>query len=402
MKKFKYKAKDQNGKEVSGVLEAKSVDRVAESLQGQGLLVIDIRGEGYDFSKLSEINIGGIPMKDKVLFMRQFATMISAGISLNKALSILSQQVENPYFQRVVTDVVSDVEGGSSLAGAFKKHKGVFDNVVLGLLEAAEATGNLEEVLRILADELEEKDKLQTKIKSAFTYPAIIVVIMIAVIVLLMLVLVPAMSDMYADFDAELPWVTQVTIAVSDGMIEYWWLILAILGIVAIGIKLFIDTPRGKRSFHLLLLKMPLFGNLMVKMQLTQFTRTLSILLKSGLSIVEALGLTSDALSNVHFQNAVLQAKGEVEKGTPLAIPISRNEFFPDIIGQMISVGEESGALDGILSKMAELFNEEVNNIADNMATMLEPVMLVVMGAVIGFIALAVYSPMFGLAEVMM
>jgi type IV pilus assembly protein PilC len=401
MKRFKYRAQDKNGKEVKGILEGKSAGRIVESLQGKDLLVIDVREEGIDLAKLSEINIGGVPIKDKVLFMRQFATMISAGISLNKSLDILSQQVTNPFFARVIKEVLADVEGGSSLAGAFRKHKGVFDNVVLGLLDAAEATGNLEEVLRILADELEEKAKLQAKIKSAFTYPAIIVVVMIAVIVLLMVILVPVMSDLYADFDAELPLVTRVTIGISEAIISYWWLILIVLGMIIVGIKLYIDTPRGQRAFHLFLLKLPLFGNLMIKIQLTQFTRTLALLLVSGLSIVEALRLTSESLSNVHFQSAVMDAKDEVEKGMPLAVPLSRSTFFPLIISQMVAVGEESGALDGILRKMGTLFNDEVNNIAGNLATLLEPVMLIVMGSVIGFIAMAVYSPMFGIAEVM-
>lgn len=401
MKNFRYKIKNDKNEVVKGEMEAKSEDRVIDALQSQGFLVLSVRPAGFDLGKLQKINIGGVPIKDKVLFMRQFATMISSGISLNKSLEILSNQVTNPYFREVIIKVVSEVEGGSSLSLAFRRQKGVFDNVVLGLLDAAEATGNLEEVLRILADELEEKERLMAKVKSAFMYPIIISIIMVAVIILLLVVLVPTMAELYADFDAELPWVTRATMTASDILIDFWYLILIVLGVLITAAKFYLDSPAGTRAFHLLMLKMPLFGNLINKIQLTQFTRTLSLLLRSGLSIVESLRLTADSLSNVHYQNAVMEAKEEVEKGTPLAVPLARNEFFPVLVSRMISVGEESGSLDGILNKMGELFNDEVQNIANNLATLLEPLMLVVMGGVLGFIAMAVYSPMFGIAEVM-
>jgi type IV pilus assembly protein PilC len=402
MKKFKYIAKDAEGKELKGIIDAKSVDAVSELLQSKNLVVISVKEDlGLTISRLNQINVGGVPITDKVLFMRQFATMISAGIPLNKVLEILSQQIANPLFQKVIVNVLASVEGGSSLSKAFRKEAKIFDDVVLGLFDAAEATGNLEEVLLRLADELESSKKLQDKIKSAFTYPIIIVVVMIVVVIMLMVLLVPVMSEIYGDFDAELPLVTLMLMGMSNFLLNFWWLLLIIVGMMAVGFKLYIDTPGGKRSFHKFLLKVPIFGKLMEKIQLTQFTRTLSLLLRSGLSIVEALEITSTALSNVHYKQALLGAKSEVEKGMPLALPISRNELFPVIVSQMIAVGEESGDLDNILQKMSEFYNDEVNNIAGNLATLLEPVILVVMGCLIGFIAAAVYMPMFQLAEVM-
>ncbi len=402
MKKFQYTAKDASGKEVKGAMEAKSMDAVAEFLNGKNLTVIHLKEDiGLNIQRLSEINIGSVPITDKVLFMRQFATMISAGLSLNKTLEILSQQVTNPLFKKVITNVLADVEGGSSLSKAFRREADVFDDVTLGLIDAAEATGNLEEVLEGLADELEESKKLQDKIKSAFLYPVIIVIVMIVVVVMLMVLLVPVMGEIYGDFDAELPAVTVLLMNISDFLMNFWWLLLIILAIMATGFKLYIDTPSGKKTFHMFILKLPIFGKLMEKIQLTQFTRTLSLLLRSGLSIVASLEITAATLSNVHFRNAVLEAKDEVEKGMPLAVPMSRNDFFPVIISQMVSVGEESGNLDHILKKMSEFFNDEVNNIAGNLATMLEPFILVIMGGLIGFIAAAVYMPMFQLAEVM-
>ncbi len=402
MKKFKYVAKDQTGKEFKGLLEAKSLDAVAESLQSRNLTIISLKEDlGFNLQQLNEINVGGVPITDKVLFMRQFSTMISAGLSLNKTLEILSQQLSNPLFKRTITNVLVEVEGGSSLSRAFRKEAGIFDDVTLGLIDAAEATGNLEEVLQRLADDIEASKKLQDKIKSAFLYPVIIVIIMILVVVMLLVLLVPTMSEIYGDFDADLPAVTMLMINLSNILLNYWWLLLAILAILITGFKFYIDTPGGKKVFHMSLLKLPIFGKLMHKIQLAQFTRTLALLLKSGLSIVSALEITSSALGNVHYKAAVLEAKSEVEKGIPLTVPIARNELFPMIVSQMVAVGEESGDLDNILKKMSEFFDDEVNNIAGNLATMLEPVILVVMGGMIGFIAAAVYMPMFQLAEVM-
>ncbi len=402
MKRYKYIAKDSSGKEVKGVLEAKSMDAVAEFLNGKNLTVVDLKEDiGLNLERLNQINIGGVPITDKVLFMRQFATMISAGLSLNKTLEILSQQVSNPLFKRVITNVLADVEGGSSLSKAFRKEAEIFDDVTLGLIDSAEATGNLEEVLRGLADELEENKKLRDKIKSAFLYPAIIVVVMVIVVIMLLVLLVPVMSDIYGDFGADLPAVTLLLMSISDFLLNYWWLVLIIVSIFLVGFKLYSDTPSGKKTLHMFVLKTPIFGKLIEKIQLTQFTRTLSLLLRSGLSIVASLEITSTTLSNVHYKNAFLEAKDEVEKGLPLAIPLSRNSLFPLIVSQMIAVGEESGNLDHILKKMSDFYNDEVNYIAGNLATMLEPFILIIMGGLVGFIAAAVYMPMFQLAEVM-
>lgn len=402
MKKFKYIAKDEAGKEVSGTLEAKNLDAVADSLHGKNFTVVSLKEDlGINIQVLNEINIGGVPMTDKVLFMRQFATMISSGLSLNKTLEILSQQVANPMFKKVLINVLASVEGGSSLSEAFKRESEIFDDVTLGLIEAAEATGNLEEVLISLADNLEATKKLQDKIKSAFLYPVIIVVIMIVVVIMLMVFLVPVMSEIYGDFDADLPAVTLLLMSVSDFLLNYWWLLLILVLIMITGLKFYIDTPGGKKVSHMTLLKLPIFGKLMEKIQLVQFTRTLSLLLKSGLSVIESLRITSTALGNIHYKSAVLEIKDEVEKGVPLAVPMTRNERFPLIVSQMVAVGEEAGDLDNILKKLSEFFEDEVNYMAGNLATMLEPVILVVMGGLIGFIAAAVYMPMFQLAEVM-
>jgi type IV pilus assembly protein PilC len=212
---------------------------------------------------------------------------------------------------------------------------------------------------------------------------------------------VPVMSEIYGDFGADLPAVTLLLMRASEILLNYWWLLLILFSVLLLGFKLYVDTESGKKTFHMFMLRMPIFGKLLEKIQLTQFTRTLALLLRSGLSIVASLEITASTLSNVHYKSAFLDARDEVEKGMPLALPISRNPLFPPIVSQMIAVGEESGNLDHILKKMSSFYNDEVNNLAGNLATMLEPVILVVMGGLIGFIAAAVYMPMFQLAEVM-
>lgn len=402
MKRFKYSARTKEGAIDKGVMEAKNPQAVSETLQGKGLIVVSVKEDlGLSLSRLEEINIGGVPMKDKVLFMRQLSTMISAGLPLTQALEILYQQANNPLFKRVLSDVLGDVQGGKSLSASFKSNADVFDEITINLIAAGEDSGNLETVLQRLAVELEESKKLQDKVKSAMIYPAIICVVIVVVIILLMVVLVPAMSDIYSEFDAELPLVTRMLIGMSEGFLKFWWAIAIFTLSIILGVRFYYQSPDGKKFFHRMMLKLPIFGPLFVKMQLAQFTRILALLLKSGLSIVEALKLTANSMSNVLFKNAVLEAKKEVEKGTQLTIPLSRSELFPLIVSQMVSVGEESGEMDLVLDKMAEYYNDEVQVMTSNLSTMLEPLILIVMGVVIGFIALAVYMPMFSLTEVL-
>ncbi|WKZ31298.1 MAG: type II secretion system F family protein [Candidatus Dojkabacteria bacterium] len=401
MNQYKYSARNKEGAVIKGKLKASSENDVADSLQAKGLIVVDIKEDvGVNLERLNEINIGGVPMADKVVFMRQLSTMISAGLPLSQALEILEAQAGNPKFKKVLADVTADVKGGTALAVAFRKSADVFDDITVSLIEAGEESGHLEEILKRLATELENQKKLKDKVKSAFTYPAVIVVVIIAVIAIMLLVLVPAMEDIYSEFDAELPWVTQALVAMSNFVINFWWLIIVAVATIGILSKYYFDTPKGRKFKDKAMLRLPVFGNLIKKIQITQFTRVLSLLLKSGLSIVEALQLTSNSLSNTLFKEAVLEAKKEVEKGTPMATPIARSQVFPLIVSQMIAVGEESGQIDMVLEKMAEYYNSEVEVITNNLTTLLEPLILIVMGGVIAFIALGVYMPMFSLVEV--
>lgn len=400
MKKYKYSARDTKGKAINGTVEARDASAATDILHDRGLIVVSIKeAMGIDFERLSEINIGGIPMKEKVIFMRQMSTMVGAGLPLTRALEIMTQQVANPSFRRTLKDVLASVQSGKSLSNSFRAQEEIFDEITLNLIEAGEESGKLEVILERLATELEEKNSLSSKLKSAMIYPAIIMVVIVAVIILMMFILVPAMASIYSDFNAQLPWATRFLMSMSKFFISYWWAILVIIAVLIIGGKYYLDSPKGKRTFDKIVLKIPIVGGIITKMQLAQFTRILALLLGSGLSIIKALDLTASSLSNSVFRDTVSEAKSEVEKGGALALPIARSEYFPLLVSSMIAVGEETGEIDAVLTKVSQYYKEEVDVATTNLSSVLEPVFLIIMGLAIGFIAMAVYMPMFQLSS---
>jgi len=400
MKKFKFSARDVQGKNVTGEIEARDSGSVADILHDRGLIVVSIKeGMGIDFEKLSEINVGGVPTKEKVIFMRQMSTMVGAGLPLTRALEIMVQQAGNPFFKRVLKEVLASVQAGKSLSDSFRSQDEIYDEVTLNLIEAGEESGKLEIILERLATELEEKNSLSSKLKSAMIYPIIILVVIVVVVVLMMMVLIPSMAQIYGDFGAELPLVTRMLMSMSAFFISYWWAILVVLAVLIIGGKYYLDSTKGKRSWDKLVLKIPVIGGIITKMQLSQFTRILALLLGSGLSIIKALELTASSLSNSMFKDTIVEAKAEVEKGGALALPIARSEYFPLLVSSMIAVGEETGEIDAVLTKVSQYYKEEVDVATTNMASVLEPVFLIIMGLAIGFIALGVYMPMFQLSS---
>jgi type IV pilus assembly protein PilC len=402
MKKFKYSARTTEGKEIKGTINARDEAAVTEILHDRGLVIVNIK-DTFDFSleRLNQINIGGVPLNEKVVFMRQMATMVSAGLPLTRALEIMEAQTSNPLFRNVITRVKNGVESGIGLADSFRAEEEVFDDVTLNLIEAGESSGRLDEILLKLATELEERKSLSSKIRSALIYPVIILVVIVAVIVLLMFVLVPAMSDIYSEFDSELPWTTTFLINMSDFFLNYWWVVLLVLAVLIIGGKAYLDTNAGKKVMDKIILKIPILKDVITKTQIAQFTRIMSLLLSSGLSILQALELSAKSLSNSIFRDVILDARDEVEKGGSLTVPISRSEYYPLIVSSMIAVGEETGNLDVVLEKVAEYYKEEVNEATTNLSSVLEPIFLIIMGVTIGFIAMAVYMPMFQLSSVM-
>lgn len=400
MAKFNYEARTKEGAVVKDSIQIKSKALAVDSLLSKGLTVIKIAEDsGINLGRFEQVNVGGIPIKEKVVFMRQLATMVNSGLTMPQSLRILISQIKNPYFKRNIQQVLGDVEAGISFSRALKKTKNVFDEITISLISAGEESGNMDIVLSRLATEMEKKKALRDKIKGAMIYPAIMVVLLIGVIVLLVVVLIPAMQDIYQTIGVDkLPAVTMFFVYLSNIVLGYWWLCLIVIALLVTGFKAYADSSKGKRVLNLLVLKIPVFGTLITNMQLAQFSRVLGLLMRSGLSVSESLRLTANSLSNVIFKEAVLLAKTDVERGSSMSLPFIRTKQFPMLVGQMVSVGEETGALDDVLDKLAEFYEDEVNNMTANLSTLMEPLVLVVMGGAVALIAAAVYLPMFNLA----
>lgn len=403
MNQYSYKVIDDKGQTKKGTVEAKSKDDAVRILQNADFKVISVdeKVSLINMDSLSGINIGGIPLKEKVIFMRQLATLLSAGISLSGALEILEQQVLNSGFKKAITNVAKRVSEGMPFSRSLEAEEGVFDNITISLIKAGEESGKMEDILLKLAEELEKKQEFQGKVKSAMIYPIIMLIAIVGVIAVMMIFMVPKMVEMFAEFGAgELPFSTRLVVGISDFMVKYKFIILALVIGGIFGFRYYYNTENGKKSIDKAMLKIPIWGNFIQKVQVANYTRTMALLLKSGMDIVDILTLTSNVLSNYWFKKGLLDSAEEVSKGVPLALPISRVEYFPPLVSRMIAVGEETGKLEVVFDKMSEYYDREVKQMTENLSTMMEPVMLIVMGVIVGFIAFAVYGPMFEMSSV--
>ena len=397
---FKYSAVNKEGKTVSGEFEGKTRNEVVDFLHTQGLVVVHIDEKvGTSFGGLLNFQIGKVPMTNRVMFSKQLATMLSAGLPLVQALDVLASQEKNKAFKKSLENVTDQVEGGGKLSQAFAKQKGIYSDVELNLIAAGEESGNLVEMMQKVADNLEKQQEFNGKIRGALIYPAIIFVVVIVVIILLMVFMVPAIEDLYGDFDAELPWVTRFMVSMSHFFVKFWWAITGVLVGAVIGGRYYYSTPSGREVLDGLLLKMPVFGNMVTKMHLAEFSRLLAKLLSSGVAIIDAINITSGAMSNIHFKKALFEAGKEVQKGNPLAVPIARSDVFPLIVSRIIATGETTGKLDKVLADIAKYYQAEVDQMTANLTKMLEPIILLVVGGVVLFIALVVYAPIYSLAN---
>lgn len=401
-KTFEYIAKDPQGHTQKGTYKAQNKTEVADFLQTNQLIPVSIDEVNpvLSLNYLKEINVGGVPLKEKVFFFRQMSTMISAGLSLTRILEVLEMQAQNPRFKKVLTTVRTEVTGGKSLAEAFTKYPDVFDTITISLIRAGEASGNLDKIFVRLAQEWEDKKELQSKIKSAMIYPIIILLVIIGVIALLMVSVIPTMSKIYSEFESDLPLVTRVLIGVSDTFASYWFVFIFVIAAIVLALRFYFRSKEGKMNLDKLLLNVPIFGKLIREIQVATFTRILNLLVSSGMPILEALDLVAASLTNYWFNKAVLDVKGEVERGISMAqAMVSQGQIFPIVVSYMVNVGEESGALEKVLERLAKYYEMEVKNATDNLSTMIEPLMLVLMGGIVFLVAIAVYLPMFQMTQ---
>jgi len=399
MLNFSYKAKDQTGKEVKGLVEAQDKKQALTILHEKQFTPFFIKEEGENFlGYFYNKFVKKVSQGEVAVFTRQIATMINAGLPLTEALTILSSQGKG-LLQEAIGVILRDVEGGSNLADALQKHPKIFSPVYIALVRAGESAGVLDNILTRLADNLEAQREFNSKIKGALTYPIIILVGMGGVIFIMMVFVIPKLTVLYTEFNAKLPKATQILITFSTFAAKFWWLIILVVVGLAYVFRILNKNRDTKRKLDELKFKIPIYGKLQNQIVLAEFTRTLGLLVGAGVSIVEALQISSKTASNIKIEEGILEASKQVEKGFPLSVTISTNPFFPKILSQMLTVGEETGKVDEVLLKVAKFFQSESDESLKGLTSAIEPLIMVIMGVEVGFLAIAIILPIYNLTS---
>lgn len=399
MKRFSYKAKTRDGEDQSGKIEAQDLDSAVATLRDKGLIVVKINPvrEVGGITAISNF-FGNVSLNDIVAFTRQLSTMISSGLPLTEALSILEIQ-SKPALSKIIGDILRDVQGGSTLSEAMAKHPKAFSGVYISLVNAGESAGALDEILARLAENLEKQKEFRAKTRGALVYPAIVTVGMILVAVLMMIFVVPELAEMYQDFDAELPLPTLILISASDFILDFWYIVLAILGAGFFGFHQWKATHRGAMAYDRFMLSLPVFGPLKTQILLAELTRTISLLVGAGISLVEALEIVDKVVDNLVYQRSLEMVMKEIKKGVPFSVALAREELFPPLFPNMVAVGEETGKMDDVLMKVSNYFEAEAEQQIKNLTTALEPLIMIVLGVGVGFLVISIIMPIYELTN---
>jgi type IV pilus assembly protein PilC len=383
------------GKELKGNIEAANKEAGAIILKQKGLTVVSVTPVGAMTKEISFSFLDRKPSpRDMSVFCRQFVGIISAGVSIIETLDMLGQQTENKKLKKAIIETRIEVEKGEGLAAAMKKNRDVYSNIFITMVEAGEASGNLETSFLRMAEQFEKSAKLRATIKKATTYPIVLGVITIVVVVMLLTFVIPTFEDMFDDLGTDLPGLTKAVIAMSESLVGYWYIYIIALGGLIFGIIAFKRSDTGKSFFGTLAMKIPVFGKLTVKTASAQMSRTLSTLLAAGLPMIEAIDITASTMSNIHFKDAMMKAKLEVAMGNSLSEPLMRSGIFPPLVCHMVKIGEETGGLESMLNKLAEYYEDEVESTTQQVMALMEPLIIVVMAVVVGTLIIAVLLPM--------
>jgi type IV pilus assembly protein PilC len=398
MATFVWKGRTLAGEAQSGEIEVGRQEEALELLRKKKILVTSLRPKGgFKLPKMGGVSVS---TKDLAIFTRQFATMISAGLPLVQCLDILAKQSSKPSFGRVVGEVTREVEAGSTLADALGRHKSVFDDLFRNMVAAGEAGGVLDEILMRLATYIEKADALKRKVQSAMVYPTVVLTVALGATAFMLIFIIPTFAKMFSDFGGELPLPTKIVMGLSYLLQTYWWvMVLAIVG-GTIVIGRYYTTENGKRTIDAGLLKLPVLGDVLMKGSVARFTRTLGTLIASGVPILAGLEITARTAGNKIISEAIMTARASIREGETVAAPLKASGVFPPMVVQMISVGEQTGALDEMLTKIAVFYEAEVDTAVDTLTSIIEPVMIVVMGGIVGGMVVAMYLPMFKLISV--
>lgn len=397
---FKYKAKTPLNVSVAGEVEGVSKAYAASLLVKKGYSIISLE-EASPPNALSGLTaiFNKVSLNDQVNFTSQLSVMLSSGLALTQSLEILSSQAQNKTFKTILETILRDVQGGSSLTNAMSRHPKAFGRTYVALLRAGEASGSLDRIMLRLGANLEKEREVKGRIKGAMVYPAIISLAMVLVFTIIIVFVIPKLTQMYASLNVELPLPTKIMIWMSDFAIKRWWAVLLIVGAVTFGIKQFKKTTRGEYLFAKLALRAPIFGNLTKQSEMADFSRTLSLLISSGVPIVEGLDIVGMSLNNLIYRNSMKRVSILVEKGLPLSQALSRDPIFPPLIFQMVSVGEETGKMDEVLGKVSSFYEMEVDRVIKNLSTALEPIIMIALGGMVGLLIISIITPIYKLTS---
>ena len=398
---YAWVAETKKGRKLKGELEAADEKIALSQLKRRNFTVKKLKLKPKDLFENVSFLQPKVTNKDVVVFTRQFSTMIDAGLPLVQGLTILADQNENPTFKAILKTITKDVEGGSTLAEAMRKHPKVFDDLFVNLIAAGEIGGILDSILRRLAEYIEKAERLKSQIKGAMTYPIVVMAIAVIVIAVILIFVIPVFEDMFKSFGSALPAPTQIVVNMSrfiKGNVH--WLLIALAALI-FGFKRYRMTEGGRKTTDSLALKLPVFGDLLKKVAVARFTRTLGTMISSGVPILDALEIVAKTSGNVVLEEILFEVRGSIAEGQTIAEPLSENDIFPGMVIQMISVGEATGALDTMLTKIADFYDEEVDAAVDALTSMLEPLLMLFLGGSIGGLVVAMYLPIFQMAAAM-
>ena len=400
---FVWEGKTAQGKVMKGEMEALNQQAVLSRLRNQRIQPNPTRvrekGKGLD----KELTLPGfrakVKPKDVMIFTRQFATMIDAGLPIVQGLDILCQQTENKLFRNIIRTVKQDVEGGITLAEALRKHPQVFDDLYVNMVSAGEAGGVLNTILTRIAIFIEKATKLKRKVKGAMIYPATIVVVAVAVVTVLLIYVIPVFGELYGSMGKALPAPTQITINISNWFRAYFLYIVGVIAAIIVGIRLYYKTNNGKLLIDGWMLRMPVIGDLIRKVAVARFSQNMSVLLTSGVPILDGLAITAKTAGNKVVEQAVMRCRVSISQGKTVAEPLAESKIFPPMVCQMVAIGENTGSLDSLLKKVAEFYEDEVDNAVANLTALMEPMIMIVLGVIIGGLVISMYLPIFQLGS---
>ncbi|KXS45970.1 MAG: type IV pilus assembly protein PilC [Candidatus Frackibacter sp. T328-2] len=395
---FHYKARDKDGDLLEGAIEAETRDIVVDRLKGKGYFVTSIEAE-EESSDLGEQlkQLKKVKLQDLALFCRQFATMINSGLSLVRSLDILVEQTDHPKLKDAIMSVQENVESGMSLSKALEQEKKVFPQLFISMVEAGEAGGILDDVLLEMADHFENENDMKQKVISALAYPVVISLVAIGVVVFLVTVILPTFVDIFAGMDQQLPLPTRLLLGFSNLFSSYWYVVVGLVAVTAFGIYRYYQTDKGRRKIDWILLKTPLFGDLINKISIVRFSRTLGVLIQSGVSILDGLEVVSKVVSNSIISDKIRESRKSISSGDSIVSPLRQSKVFPQMVLQMIRIGEETGSLDEMLAKIAQFYDQEVEHKVESMVSLIEPALILVLGVVVGSIVVSMMLPMFNM-----